>query len=256
MSKDPAVLFYTSDFLSGTMLMRNDQVGKYIKLLCIQHQQGHLSEEDMLEMCGSYDERIFSKFVKDENGLYYNVRMEEETLKRKKYSESRSNNRKGIKNQHMNEHMSQDMIEDMSEHMYKHIEQHMTPHMENENINENINININRDINNISISEDTNIIKDEKSEIDEMFDMFWIVYPKKSNKKGAKVSFKRIKNLKTEFPLIMEALERFKKSKQWTKQNGEFIPLPTTWINQERWKDEHIETREDKLKRLDMSDWL
>lgn len=110
--------------------------------------------------------------------------------------------------------------------------------------------------NSISISENTNIIKEEKSEIDEMFDMFWIVYPKKSNKKGAKVSFKRIKNLKTEFPLIMEALERFKKSKQWTKQNGEFIPLPTSWINQERWKDEHIETREDKLKRLDMSDWL
>lgn len=254
MSKDPAVLFYTSDFLSGTIFMRNDQVGKYIKLLCMQHQQGHLKEEDMLEMCGSYDERIFSKFVKDENGLYYNVRMEEETLKRKKYSESRSNNRKGIKNQHMNEHMSQDMIEDMSEHMYEHIEQHMTPHMENENVNENININ--RDINNISISEDTNVIKEEKSEIDEMFDMFWIVYPKKSNKKGAKVSFKRIKNLKAEFPLIMEALDRFKKSKQWTKQNGEFIPLPTTWINQERWKDEHIETREEKLRSLDMSDWL
>ena len=246
MAKDPAVLFYTSDFLSGTMTMRNEQVGKYIKLLCIQHQQGHLSEEDMLEICGAYDERIFSKFVKDENGLYYNVRMEVEANKRRAYIESRSNNRKGNKNEDVKEHMKKDMNEDMSN--------HMTSHMENENVNENININ--RDINNISISEDTNIIKEQKSEIDEMFDMFWIVYPKKSNKKGAKVSFKRIKNLKTEFPLIMEALERFKKSKQWTKQNGEFIPLPTTWINQERWKDEHIETREDKLKRLDMSDWL
>ena len=246
MAKDPAVLFYTSDFLSGTMLMRNYQVGKYIKLLCIQHQQGHLSEEDMLEICGTYDERIFSKFVKDENGLYYNVRMEVEANKRRAYIESRSNNRKGNKNEDMKEHMKKDMNEDMSN--------HMTSHMENENVNEKININ--REINNISISEDTNDIKEEKSEIDEMFDMFWIVYPKKSNKKGAKVSFKRIKNLKTEFPLIMEALERFKKSKQWTKQNGEFIPLPTTWINQERWKDEHIETREDKLKRLDMSDWL
>ena len=246
MAKDPAVLFYTSDFLSGTMTMRNEQVGKYIKLLCIQHQQGHLSEEDLLEICGAYDERIFSKFVKDENGLYYNVRMEVEANKRRAYIESRSNNRKGNKNEDMKEHMRKDMNEDMSN--------HMTSHMENENVNENININ--RDINYISISEDTNVIKEEKSEIDEMFDMFWIVYPKKSNKKGAKVSFKRIKNLKTEFPLIMEALERFKKSKQWTKQNGEFIPLPTTWINQERWKAEHIETREEKLRSLDMSDWV
>lgn len=146
MAKDPAVLFYTADFLAGTIFMRNDQVGKYIKLLCMQHQQGHLKEEDMLEMCGSYDERIFSKFAKDEEGLYYNVRMEEETLKRKKYSESRSNNRKGNKNQHMNEHMSKDIIKDMSEHMCKHIEQHMTPHMENENENINKDINIIKDI--------------------------------------------------------------------------------------------------------------
>ena len=136
MAKDPAVLFYTSDFLSGTMLMRNDQVGKYIKLLCIQHQQGHLSEEDMLEICGTYDERIFSKFVKDENGLYYNVRMDIEANKRKKYIESRSNNRKGTKSEDMKEHMNEDM------------KNHMTSHMENENINENINkdINIIKDI--------------------------------------------------------------------------------------------------------------
>jgi hypothetical protein len=78
--------------------------------------------------------------------------MEEETLKRKKYSESRSNNRKGNKNQDMIKHMSKDMIKDMSEHMYEHIEQHMTPHMENENINENINVDK-------SISKDTKVIK-------------------------------------------------------------------------------------------------
>ena len=136
MAKDPAVLFYTSDFLSGTMTMRNEQVGKYIKLLCIQHQQGHLSEEDMLEICGAYDERIFSKFVKDEQGLYYNVRMELEANKRRAYIESRSKNRKGNKNEDMNEHMEKDMNEDMLN--------HMIPHMENENINENINNNKNK----------------------------------------------------------------------------------------------------------------
>lgn len=98
MGKDPAVLFYTADFLAGTMFMRNEQVGKYIKLLCMQHQQGHLREEDMLDMCGSYDERIFSKFVKDEQGLYYNERMEEESIKRRKFTESRRNNRSKVDN--------------------------------------------------------------------------------------------------------------------------------------------------------------
>lgn len=93
MSKDPAVLFYTSDFLTGTTLMSNEQVGKYIRLLCIQHQKGVLSEKDMLKICDSYDEDIFDKFEKTEEG-YFNKRMRDEFEKRKKYSESRANNRK------------------------------------------------------------------------------------------------------------------------------------------------------------------
>ena len=47
MAKDPAVLFYTSDFLSGTITMNYEQKGKYITLLCIQHNQGYLLEEDI-----------------------------------------------------------------------------------------------------------------------------------------------------------------------------------------------------------------
>ena len=34
MAKDPAVLFYTNDFLSRTFTMTDEQVGKYIRLLC------------------------------------------------------------------------------------------------------------------------------------------------------------------------------------------------------------------------------
>ena len=88
------------------------------------------------------------------------------------------------------------------------------------------------------------------------FNEFWSAYPKKVTKKGCYKSFCKIKNLEKEMPLIMEALERFKKSKGWQKDNGQFIPHPTTWINQERWKDEQIETREDVLKTIDMDGWL
>ena len=119
MSKDPAVLFYTSDFLTGTTLMSNEQVGKYIRLLCIQHQKGVLSEKDMLKICDSYDEDIYEKFDKSDEG-YYNKRMRDEFEKRKKYSESRANNRK--KKEHMNN-------------ICKSYEEHM----ENENENEDVN---------------------------------------------------------------------------------------------------------------------
>lgn len=92
--KDPAFLFYSSDFLSGTMLMSDEEIGQYIKLLCLQHQKGHLKEKDMLNICKTYNEDIFSKFKQDEEGNYYNERLEEEVVRRKKYSESRRNNRK------------------------------------------------------------------------------------------------------------------------------------------------------------------
>jgi hypothetical protein len=92
MAKDPAVLFYTSDFLSGTFTMTNEQVGKYIKLLCLQHQKGPLTERDMLSVCQTYDEDIFAKFEYIDNH-YVNIRMQTESIRRKSYSESRKNNR-------------------------------------------------------------------------------------------------------------------------------------------------------------------
>ena len=122
--KDPAFLFYSNDFLSGTMLMTDEETGQYIKLLCLQHQKGHLKEKDMLNICKSYNEEIFSKFKKDKDENYYNERLEYEVNKRKAYSESRRNNRR------KKETYEKDM---------KKICNSYEEHMENENVNENIN---------------------------------------------------------------------------------------------------------------------
>ena len=96
--KDPAFLFYSSDFLTGTMTMTNEQLGKYIRLLCMQHQKGHLAEKDMIKICETYDDDIFDKFIKDDDGKFYNKRLEIEVNKRKSYSASRRNNRLGSNN--------------------------------------------------------------------------------------------------------------------------------------------------------------
>ena len=93
MAKDPAVLFYTSDFLVGTATMTDAQVGKYIRLLCLQHQKGRLTKKDMMHICKTYDKIVFKKFQKDSQGNYYNIKMENEMTRRKKYSESRRENR-------------------------------------------------------------------------------------------------------------------------------------------------------------------
>ena len=125
MAKDPAVLFYTSDFLSGTFTMDNEQVGKYIRLLCLQHQKGKLSEKDMLSICKAYDVEIFDKF-KVEDGFYYNERMYNETIRRQKFSESRRNNAKSTKKESTSEAYAE----------------HMETETENRTITINENINI------------------------------------------------------------------------------------------------------------------
>ena len=95
MAKDPAFLFYPGDFNTGTQFFTDEQVGKYIRLLMAQHQHGHLTENQVLFICKSYDNHVMSKFIKDSAGLWFNERLEIEINKRKKYVESRSNNREG-----------------------------------------------------------------------------------------------------------------------------------------------------------------
>ena len=95
MSKDPAFLFYSADFQIGTEDMTDEQVGKYIRLMCRQHLKGHITEQHMLKICGTYDKDVFSKFVQDKDGAFYNERLEEEIIRRRNYSQSRAANRMG-----------------------------------------------------------------------------------------------------------------------------------------------------------------
>jgi len=95
MSKDPAFLFYPSDFLSGTMFFTDEQTGKYIRLLCAQHQHGSLTQDQMMFICKSYDSAIWAKFDKDDDGNFFQHRLKEEIEKRVKYCESRGNNKRG-----------------------------------------------------------------------------------------------------------------------------------------------------------------
>jgi uncharacterized phage protein (TIGR02220 family) len=90
-NKDPAFLFYPSDFLTGTMLFTDDEVGKYMRALCYQHQHGHLTENILQRLCDG-NANVIKKFVKDDSNNYFNKRLEEEIEKRKKHSEKQREN--------------------------------------------------------------------------------------------------------------------------------------------------------------------
>lgn len=85
MIKDPAFLFYSSDFLTGTIFMTNEQVGIYVRLLCSQHQHGGIINKINFNSLVNGDELIKSKFVESEDG-YYNERLMREMCIRQKKS--------------------------------------------------------------------------------------------------------------------------------------------------------------------------
>ena len=74
------------------------------------------------------------------------------------------------------------------------------------------------------------------AERDRVFNEFWSAYPKKVGKKDAQKAFAKVP--KVEWPKLVPAIEQQKKSKQWQKDDGQYIPNPSTWLNQGRWDDE------------------
>lgn len=75
-----------------------------------------------------------------------------------------------------------------------------------------------------------------KEEYPEDFEKFWSVYPnKKSGKSNAFISWKKLNGRRPPVEQITAAIEKQKSSTDWTKDNGQFIPMATTWLNQKRW---------------------
>jgi hypothetical protein len=92
MAKDPAFLFYSSDFLNGVADLTMEERGQFITLLCLQHQKGTLTDKTIRLSLGSVSVDVLSKFSKDKDGNYYNERLNEEIEKRIQFTESRRNN--------------------------------------------------------------------------------------------------------------------------------------------------------------------
>lgn len=90
----------------------------------------------------------------------------------------------------------------------------------------------------------------------ELFDAFWTAYPtrRRTNKSKCFDKYTRILKLsKTPRKLadeIQSGLERMKRHPDWTKEGGEFVPMPLTFLNQERWIVEEPESPRDSVRAL------
>jgi hypothetical protein len=73
----------------------------------------------------------------------------------------------------------------------------------------------------------------------ELFARFWAAYPKKRSKGDAEKAWDKLKADEQLLTVILAALERAKKSADWVKDGGQYIPYPATWLNAKGWEDEY-----------------
>ena len=76
--------------------------------------------------------------------------------------------------------------------------------------------------------------------VEQQFELFWQLYPRKAGKKTAKKIWARMKPNETLFLAIITAIHT---ANQYWAANGtlqKHIPHPSTWLNEERWEDEFL----------------
>lgn len=65
---------------------------------------------------------------------------------------------------------------------------------------------------------------------------FWKAYPRKQAKVEAEKAWRQIGG--EQFPYMLGAIEKSKKRDDWRRNNGQFIPLPASYLRGKRFDDE------------------
>lgn len=76
------------------------------------------------------------------------------------------------------------------------------------------------------------------------FEKFWAAYPRKVGKDAARKAFDKRKPDDALVASMLNAIDAQGRSEDWRKDNGQFIPHPSTWLNEGRWQDEGVELHE------------
>jgi hypothetical protein len=71
-----------------------------------------------------------------------------------------------------------------------------------------------------------------------LFDLFWGKYPKKKAKDDARKAFEKREPTEALLAVMLKAIDWQRRTEEWQKDGGKFIPYPATWLNDARWEDE------------------
>lgn len=237
--KDPAFLFYPSDFLGGVSDLTMEERGQYITLLCIQHEKGVVSEKTIRLVLGCFwselSEELRAKFETDENGGHFNPRLRSEIEKRAQFIDrQRERGKKG--GAPLGNSNAKKQPENNPKTSGKTTRKQ--PLLENENVIENINGDIDENREKGGTGG-----KEKKADVyRDTFETFRRAYDGK--KRGLDTEFDVLKKHKDwrkvvlRLPTVIEAQGRWREE---ARRHGAFVPgWPNlqTWLNQRRWEEE------------------
>lgn len=212
--KAPAFQFYPADFLVGVALFTNEEIGVYIRLLCYQWNHGRLPKDSKMiaRLAVTTEKKILKvlhKFESDTNG-FFNQRLEIERKKQEDYRNRQALNgqRRWVGN--AKPHSKPNPIA-------QGLEQHDAGNALQSSV---------FSLQNTPISP-------------RGFQEFWDAYPKKKAR-GSAIKAWRSGRLDDKLSIILTALMWQKKSPDWLKDGGQFIPHPATYLRAVSWLDEPI----------------
>lgn len=73
--------------------------------------------------------------------------------------------------------------------------------------------------------------------LEDLFNRFWEAYPRKVGKDAARSAFAKRKPDEAMLTRMVTAIEAQKRTEQWQRDGGQYIPHPSTWLNQGRFDD-------------------
>jgi len=75
---------------------------------------------------------------------------------------------------------------------------------------------------------------------DPHFEKFWSVYPRRQAKADARRAWEKLAPDDALTETILEAVRQAALTDQWRRDEGQYIPLPATYLNKRRWEDEAV----------------
>jgi len=81
-------------------------------------------------------------------------------------------------------------------------------------------------------------VEEKRKFLLESFERFFKEYPKKKNRKKSLSVWLRINPSPEGAEAIISAVKNQRNQLDWIKEDGKYIPLPSKWLEEERWDDE------------------